>query len=383
MALTPEQKRAWDAGPMAGNPYPEEGVYTTSPNAPGAYSSGSGGTGIGFVDDGLDQWDDHSAKSGVLGDRPVGGAIDTAKVANSGVGDFQLSDGSYVGPNASANAGIQGTQVGAYGNPQVQWGGEGGANTWANYGLGGMNNAQQGQAWSGKEGVRTRGPQAVENQSLSNQEAHSRGYDQAGSIQLAREAAMGQGPSEAGYMMQRGLDQSLAAQQAQMGSARGNAGIAMAGGNAAANSASLMNQTYGQAGQLRAQEMANARGLYGGLSGQQREQDQNRLQMGNQMSQFNAGLNDQYKLGMGALSNQFGNQANQWYANAQNPIGQQAQLDMQGHTLASGSQTSSNELEAGKAEAAKDRSQRSTDRLWSFAGTGLGFLGGMYGGQKH
>jgi len=207
--------------------------------------------------------------------------------------------------------GIQGTE----------WGGYAGAgNDYSNRGLGYQSNANDvmndavGAAWE------PRGPQAWENQQLSDNEENSRDWDQSGAIELAREAAMGLTPSAAAYQMQSGLDQSLAAQQAQMGGARGSAGIALASGNAASNSANLMNQTYNQAAQLRAQEMANATGLYGGLAGQQRSQDQNRLSMGNQMSQYNAGLNDQYKLGMLNAGSQYGNLGLGYYNGAQNPL---------------------------------------------------------------
>lgn len=191
-----------------------------------------------------------------------------------------------------------------------------GANDWSKIGLQGMADSGAIGGWATGQAQGYRGAMASENQQLSDQEAYSRGYHQNGALQLASEAAMGQAPSEAAYQMQYGLDQGLAAQQAQMGSARGNAGIALASGNAAANSANMMNQTYMQAGQLRAAEMAQARGLYGGLSGQQREQDQSRLQQGSQMSQFNAGLNDQYSLGMGNLANQASQNQLGWYGQA-------------------------------------------------------------------
>ncbi len=224
--------------------------------------------------------------------------------------------------------------IGQYGTPQVSWGGnENAAAEYSALGLGGFGKAINGQDWASGQMMARRGPQAYENQDLSDQEAYSRGYHQDGALQLAQEAAMGQGPSEAAFMMQRGLDQSLAAQQSQMGSARGNAGIALASGNAAANSANLMNQTYGQAGQLRASEMAGARAQYGGLAGQQREQDQARLQMGNQMGQYNASLNDAYRTGMGGVANAYGATGIGYYNAAQNPLSQAGNISIQGHQI--------------------------------------------------
>ncbi len=182
-----------------------------------------------------------------------------------------------------------------------------------NLGLGGSAVAGKNANYWQDQASQTRGPQAYENQDLSNRESASRYGDQNGALMLQREAAMGNAPSAAAYQMQRGLDQSLGAQQAQMGAARGNAGIALASSGAAANSANLMNQTYNQAGQLRAQEMSNARGQYGELASQQRGQDLNRLGMGNDMANRNADRNDAYRLGAGGLANQFGNQGLGWY----------------------------------------------------------------------
>lgn len=157
------------------------------------------------------------------------------------------------------------------------------------------------------------GGMAWESADLANREAESRGYDQAGALQLAREAAMGQAPSEAAYMMQQGLNSAIANQSAVAGGARGAAALAQAQGNMASNVANLQNQTFGQAGLLRAKEMAEARGMYGGLAGQTRQQDLERLGYANDIAKTNATNNMNFTLGAGNIAQGYGNQGIGWF----------------------------------------------------------------------
>lgn len=140
----------------------------------------------------------------------------------------------------------------------------------------------------------------------------SRGI-QSNALGLAQQAAQGNAPSAAQYMMNSGLNTAMANQQAIAGGARGAAGLALAGGNMAGNNAAMQSQAFNQGGQLRAQEMATARDQYGNLATGQRGQDQSRIGQGNQMSQFNAGASNttanqaldrdaQYRVGMGGVA---------------------------------------------------------------------------------
>lgn len=161
---------------------------------------------------------------------------------------------------------------------------------------------------------------AWENQDLADQDAWARS-DQEGATQLAREAAMGMAPSVAENQMYAGLDQAAAQQQSQAAGARGLAALSTAQTNAQANTANMQNQVFNQAAQLRAGEMADARGMYGSLSGQMRGADQNRMQMGNQMSQFNAGARNQYAQNQYGQANQAGQQGVA-YGQLENQAGQ-------------------------------------------------------------
>jgi hypothetical protein len=218
------------------------------------------------------------------------------------------------------------------------------------------------------------GSMAYENQELSNREAQSRDYDQAGAMELARGAAMGQAPSAAAYQMQAGLNAAGAQQAAQAGGARGAAGLAMAQGNAASNVANMQQNAFTAAGQLRAQEMAEARGLYGGLAGQMRQQDQNRLGMGNQMSQFNSTIGLQRQMGFGNMALGANQQAYGIYNQADQNAIQKMGIMSQG-------KIAQNQLQAAQAEANKQRDEMANQRLWGAAATGTTAAGQAFSGM--
>ncbi len=168
----------------------------------------------------------------------------------------------------------------------------------------------QGYANNQMYGSQDRGPQAMENAGLAQNEMDSRYGHQNGAIGLAGSMAAGNMPSQGAYQLQAGLNQGLAQQSSMAGSARGGASLATAQSNQNANSAAMNQNAFSAAGQLRASDMAQGRGLYGSLTSQQRAQDQDRMAQGNQMAQGNAARNDAYGLGMGNLANQFGEVGN-------------------------------------------------------------------------
>lgn len=189
------------------------------------------------------------------------------------------------------------------------------------------------------------------------QQKESRAY-QFNSMNLAKDAAMGNAPSAAQYMMQSGLNQGIANQQAMAGGARGAGGLALAGGNMAGNAAAMQGQAYNQAGQMRAQEMAQARGQYGDMTNQMRASDST---FGNQVdraNQFNAGqVNDvenrnkdrdvNFRQGMGQTGVQYGNLANQNLQTGMHPYDQQQSSDTQMQGIKGTSWDSNEQTRAG------------------------------------
>lgn len=138
--------------------------------------------------------------------------------------------------------------------------------------------------------------------------------DQAYGLSLMQQAAEGRAPSAAEAQMGQGVNAALAAQMAAANSARGGGGnIALARRDAANAGSAQMIQANDQAAQLRAQEMAAARGAYSSAAGAMRGQDlsQQGQDFGQGLSQAQLdeaqrGLNLQAGLGYGALANQAG-----------------------------------------------------------------------------
>lgn len=279
-------------------------------------------------------------------------------------------DFSNVGKNKFQANPYQATPIGAMG---------GQADHYANMGQDGKNNAMAQANYAQGQMQANRGPQATENGLLANREAQGRGY-QMDSLGMARQAAMGNAPSVAARQMQAGLDSAVAGQQSGMGSARGAAGLALAGSNANANVANLQNQTFNQASQLRAQEMAQARGQYQAGSDALRQADQGRLQMGNQMGQFNANLNDQYKFGMGQLGQGFQGAAQGWNAQSADALKQQQGMDMAAQAINADSYNQSQAINAGVAQGNADEAGRMRDR-WVSLGMGAVNTAGKLGGK--
>ncbi len=194
----------------------------------------------------------------------------------------------------------------------------------------------QGGAYGEMYGSGTRNPQAREDAGLAQNEMDSRYGHQNGAIGLAGSMAAGNAPSQGAYQLQRGLDQGMAQQASMAGSARGSASLSTAQSNQGYNNANMQQNAFSAAGQLRASDMAQGRGLYGSLTSQQRGQDQERLAQGNAMAQGNAARNDAYGLGMGNLGNQFGEVGNAqdntdfgYYQQGMAPINDQFQANQQ------------------------------------------------------
>ena len=124
---------------------------------------------------------------------------------------------------------------------------------------------------------------------------------QADALAMMREAALGTRPSVAQLQLQRGLDDAVRSQQSIASSARGQASLAQAQYNQAANTAAAQQAIDAQQAQLRAQEMAAYLAQYGGMATGMRGQDEARAAAQAQLDAQNLQRNDQYQLGMGGL----------------------------------------------------------------------------------
>jgi len=182
--------------------------------------------------------------------------------------------------------------------------------------------------------------------------------DQTQALGLMRNAAMGNAPSVAAIQQQQGLNQALANQTSLAGSARGGAGIALAGANSGGNAAAMQQNAFVQAGMLRAQEMAQARGDYGQMGNALRGQD---IQ--------NAGNDIQYRLGAGNVANAYGQTGLGYMAQRNQLEGQRADMYNAQQDRASG-------IMGANAQNKLQNRNKIIDM-----GTGLGkTIGGMAGG---
>ncbi len=228
-----------------------------------------------------------------------------------------------------------------------------------------------------------------ENPYLTARDASDREGDQTQALGLMRDAAMGNAPSVAQIQMRQGLDQALGNQQAMAGGARGAGGLALAGGNAAANMAMLQNQGSANSGMLRAQEMAQARGAYGDLSGAVRAQDLQRLKMSNDLGMNNANNTNSYRTAMGNVGAAYGangigagNTAHGYANSAMDPYNQQlgANLNTEGLRLNSAQNTQN--LRSGIAGSNRAMGLGQMNNLYKMGGAAVGSASANYVGPN-
>ncbi len=189
--------------------------------------------------------------------------------------------------------------------------------------------------------------------------------------QLMANRASGLTPSMAQMQADRQMQQGAASQASMMAGARGAGGMALAGQNAANNTATMQSAISGQAQQNAAMERMQAEQGAMGAYSQMRGGDMAMQQQDAQQSQYNAGLrqqqaglNDQYSLGM--------------EQNAMSVRAQQLQAGMNQQQMLSGSHNNASTLNAGANQKNADAGQRMfeggvgaiTDAASSYGGGG-------------
>lgn len=182
-------------------------------------------------------------------------------------------------------------------------------------------------------------------------------------------AATGQAPSQAQMLMQGAADQNAQQMMAQAQAARGgNAAAAMR--NAQYQAASNNAQMAQQMGALRAQEMAQARGAYGDLSGAIRGQDLGYAGLGGQMAQTGFGAQTTGMQGVGQAGGQLTNVGVQREGNYLGTLGNQLQSE-------AGSRV---DLEMARIQQEQAARAAKAARSGAILGTAGAVVGGIYGG---
>lgn len=189
---------------------------------------------------------------------------------------------------------------------------------------------------------------------------------QGDALELMRQAASGQTQSVAQLQQQQGMQDAMKSQMAMAGAARGGpTSMALAQHSAAINAGNIQQDAVNGASQLRAQEMAQARGAYGQMSNDLRNTDLSSRGQSAQQAQYQAGLNaqqraqnDQY--GMGLLG-----------------LGQNAsQFSQQGQTNANNADLQAQQINAGIAAQNATANAAAMKGALGAASGGLSMLGG-------
>ncbi len=232
------------------------------------------------------------------------------------------------------------------------------------------------------EMTRNRGEMATENGRLAGREAQSRG-DQGAALDMSMRAAMGQAPSEAASKTTQGLNGLMGSYAAAQGGARGLSALTGAGLGGSAIGAGAGN-VAAQGAFGRSQEIGQAMGEYGGLAGAARGQDLSRLAQNSQNSNFNADLNDAWKLGQGKLAVEAGKVGNAMDLMDQRRYGasmEPAKIQFGADTAMAGIQQGANTDRASINYAKSTSEDEDDERVGkSIGGAGAGLAGSMVGG---
>ncbi len=290
---------------------------------------------------------------------------------------------------AAARAGAH-KDHGLYKMPgSADYGGKGGVDLYRNQALSHMgdNDPQQASnesamAASLKNMTTDRGPQVQEDPRLAGRADATR-RNQLDALDLNRQAAMGNAPSEAAYQTQIGMNDVMSNQAGAMGSARGLSAMGGAqgiGAQAAGQSASNLAMSGGMA---RSKEIGDALGMYGSMAGQVRGQDFNRLGISDQNGLANVRRNDDWKIGnanllagQGKLGINQGATDLAWRGEAMKPADKQFQYDQEIAAITAGADADA----AGASIASAREDKENTRNIVNGAGTAaLTAVGSMAG----
>lgn len=281
------------------------------------------------------------------------------------------SAGRYVNPGSAEYGGDQGV---AY---YTEKGREGGAR---NDVAQGQNEANMYQSML--NGTTDRGQVAQENPFLAAREASARGQ-QLGGLDLSRDAAAGLAPSEAQFQTRQGMNDLAGQHSAQMGTARGLAGLSGAQVQGSAMSGSAAGNLAASGGLARSKEIGEAIGMYGTQAGDVAGQDAQRLQQNTKNSMFGAQLNDDWRVGnlnlaaaQGKLGVSQGNTDLAWMDEQMTPEEKQFEYDQRMAALAAGA-----DADKVAGSIARNREERNSKRQFvSGVTTGIGGAVGSLGG---
>ncbi len=208
-----------------------------------------------------------------------------------------------------------------------------------------------------------RGPQNQENPNLVSRGNATRNA-QLGALDLDRQAALGNAPSEAAFQTRQGMNDIAGQRAGAVGGARGLSGLTGAQGASSAGAGAAAGNLAAAGGMARSKEIGDAIGMYGSQAGSLHQQDFNRLGINDDLQMGNAQNNVNWKLGnanlatqQGQLGNAYGATDAGWQAQAMAPADKQFQYDQE---IAAGMNGA--DADAAGAQIARNRESRDNAR---------------------
>ncbi len=247
------------------------------------------------------------------------------------------------------------------------------------------NNAALNKSLLAMKGADARGPMSVENKLLSQRESQSRSV-QGDALKYSMAQAMGTAPSAAAFQTRGALNEAMGGYHAGAGAARGLAALSGAQTIGAAGLGGSAGSIGAQGADARAGEIGAGIQSYGAQAGQMVGQDLTRNGMGNQNSQFNRGLNDDWKLGnanlaigQGRLGVAQSGTDQGWFAESMKPADIQFQLDQEAAAWEAGANADRAAADIGGDVAKRQQTQALVGGITQAGLTAVGSLAGPAG----
>ena len=230
-----------------------------------------------------------------------------------------------------------------------------------------------------------RGEVSPENAQLVAREAASR-QQQGLSLDMQRDAAMGNAPSEAAAQTQIGMNDISGGQAGAMGAARGLSALGGVQTTGAAGAGQAAGNLAVQGGMGRSAEVGQAIGMYGTSSGDMRQGDLGRVNQTNQNALANQSMNDSWKLGnaglavkQGQLGVAQGQMDDAYYEASKEPMMRQLGYDQEMKAIEAGASSDSAAGKRARANADNDRNRQLAGGAVAGGLTLVGALGGPAG----
>ncbi len=202
-----------------------------------------------------------------------------------------------------------------------------------------------------------------QNGALLSREADAR-VQQGQSLDLQRDAAMGNAPSAAAAQTTMGMNDAMGGQAGASGAARGLSALSGVQGTGAQGMGMQGSSLALQGGMGRSQEMGQNIGMYGSSAGDMRSGDLGRLDASSKFAIAGQGINDDWKIGnanlagkQGQLGAALGTADDAWFGASQEPDKRQMAMNQEMKAVQAGANTDAAQAARAAANAANDKNR--------------------------